>query len=212
MFEDLLFIIFLWYIGTRFDKVNEHMKCLLIKKEYGLRYAWKKSLLTTRKCIMYTDKYKLILWTSMHVHLELCQIACELNVMFGPQLTVEIVAYLIYLTRLCNYIVIYIGTEDRYIFSMLNWFQLCFWITLHVARLFCLNYVCENVSANANEIKQIIHQLTDFLRYADVRDEIYQFSLQIICHPLKFTGLGLFYFGNDLLRKMATVPKKETDI
>jgi len=72
--------------------------------------------------------------------------------------------------------------------------------------------------------------LTDFIRYADVHDEvkyisvikvsqlshlnfhnystyaqIYQFSLQIIYHPLKFTGLGLFYYGNDLLRKVLTL-------
>lgn len=53
------------YIGTRFDKVNEHMRCLLIKKEYELRYTWRKSALTTRGCIMYTNKYKSILWTSM---------------------------------------------------------------------------------------------------------------------------------------------------
>ncbi|CAL1676355.1 unnamed protein product [Lasius platythorax] len=223
MLENLLFITLLWYIGTRFDKVNEHMRCLLIKKEYGLRYAWRKPVLTTRGCI--TDKYKCILWTSMHVHLELCQIARELNVMFGPQLTMEIVAYLIYLTISCDYIIKHVQTKSHYIFSPFTWIDIYFWIFLHVAGLFCLNYVCENVSTKANEMEKIIHQLTDFLRYADVRDEIYQFSLQIIYHPLKFTGLGLFYFGNGLLRKffmtittflifiiqMVPIPKKATD-
>lgn len=33
--------------------------------------------------------------------------------------------------------------------------------------------------------------------------QIYQFTLQMVCHPLKFTGLGLFYFGNGLLRRVS---------
>jgi len=32
--------------------------------------------------------------------------------------------------------------------------------------------------------------------------QIYQFTLQIIHHPLKLSGLGLFDFGNDFLRKV----------
>lgn len=31
---------------------------------------------------------------------------------------------------------------------------------------------------------------------------MYQFSLQVMHNPLKFTGMGLFYFGNELLRKV----------
>ncbi|KAL6267841.1 hypothetical protein P5V15_000913 [Pogonomyrmex californicus] len=63
MLMDLLLIIFLWYIGTRFDKINEHMKHLLVEKDYGLQYSWKKTMPITRR-YMYTD-YKCILWTSM---------------------------------------------------------------------------------------------------------------------------------------------------
>jgi len=32
--------------------------------------------------------------------------------------------------------------------------------------------------------------------------QIYQFTLRIIHHPLKLSGLGLFNFGNDFLRKV----------
>ncbi|XP_071632262.1 putative gustatory receptor 28b [Temnothorax longispinosus] len=199
MLIELLIMTFLWYIGTRFDKVNEHMRYLIMKEEYGLRYLWRKTVPSTRRYIMCSD-YKLILWTSMHLHLELCQIARDLNTIFGPQMTMEMATYLIYVARLCNYIYMQIQRKSRYM--TIFWSGTSFWISLHLVQLFSLNYVCEKISAKANEMEKIIHQLTDSLQYADVRYEIYQFSLQIIHHPLKFTGLGLFYFGSNLLRKV----------
>ncbi|KYQ57778.1 hypothetical protein ALC60_03271 [Trachymyrmex zeteki] len=48
----------------------------------------------------------------------------------------------------------------------------------------------------------IIHRLTDVPQYVGIRNEIYQFTLQTIYHPLKLSGLGLFDFGNDFLRKV----------
>ncbi|XP_071632417.1 putative gustatory receptor 28b [Temnothorax longispinosus] len=176
------------------------MKYLIMKEEYGLRYLWRKTVPSTRRYIMCTN-YKLVLWTSMHLHLELCQIARDLNTIFGPQMTMEMAAYLMYVARMCNYIYNHIRTKGRYISSIYDWFGMFFTLAIYLARLFSLNYICEKISAKANKMKKIIHQLTDHLRYADVRHEIYQFSLQIIHHPLKFTGLGFFRFGNSLLRK-----------
>ncbi|XP_077280164.1 putative gustatory receptor 28b [Temnothorax americanus] len=197
---DLLLMTFLWYIGTGFDKVNEHMRYLIIKKEYKLRYLWKKTVPSTGRYIMCTD-YKLVLWTSMHLHLELCQIARDLNTIFGPQMTMEMAAYLMHVARVCNFIYMHIQTKGRYVRSTFVWFGMCLYLAIHLASFFSLNYICEKVTAKAKEMEKIIHHMTDNLRYADVRHEIYQFSLQIIHHPLKFTGLGLFYFGNSLLRK-----------
>ncbi|KYN26956.1 hypothetical protein ALC57_03297 [Trachymyrmex cornetzi] len=48
----------------------------------------------------------------------------------------------------------------------------------------------------------IIHRLTDVPEYVGIYKEIYQFTLQLIQHPLKLSGLGLFDFGNDFLRKV----------
>jgi len=40
------------------------MKYLIVKKECGLRYSWKKTVPNIRRHFMCTD-YKRILWTSM---------------------------------------------------------------------------------------------------------------------------------------------------
>ncbi|EZA58588.1 hypothetical protein X777_14753, partial [Ooceraea biroi] len=198
MLMDLIFMTLIWYIGTRFDEIYEHMKYLLVKQEHKVKRTWRRTV-TTRQYIMYPDNYKRVLWTVMHLHLELCQIARELNSMFGIQMTIEVTAYLIYLTRLCHFLILYRHYFDL---SMITeWLDIFIWAFIYVIRLFCLNYVCESVCAKANKIDQIIHQLADIPRYADLRSEIYQFVLQVMHHPLKFTGLGLFYFGNGFLWK-----------
>lgn len=88
--------------------------------------------------------------------------------------------------------------------------------------LLIVNYLFQ-----ANEMSTRIHRLTVPFQYIDIHDEvkhvliiwdateihylalnsyhymqIYQFMLQIIHHPLKFSGLGLFHFGNGFLRKV----------
>ncbi|XP_011707023.1 PREDICTED: uncharacterized protein LOC105462194 [Wasmannia auropunctata] len=121
--------------------------------------------------------------------------------MFEIQMTMEMVAYLVYLTRLFRYTFIHITAHDKYISSLIDWIHVYLLVLFFVARLFSLNYICESVSAKSNEMNKMIHRLTHSLRYADIRDEIFQFTLQIIHRPLKLSALGLFNFGNDFLRK-----------
>ncbi|XP_011705633.1 PREDICTED: uncharacterized protein LOC105460839, partial [Wasmannia auropunctata] len=64
-----------------------------------------------------------------------------------------------------------------------------------------LNHICESVSTKAQETKNIIYKLTNLIYFDEVREEIYQFVLQISLRPLKFSGLGLFYFGYGFIRK-----------
>ncbi|XP_011881044.1 PREDICTED: uncharacterized protein LOC105569298 [Vollenhovia emeryi] len=197
---DLVFSIYLWYIGTRFDKLNKHIRYLLLGEKRGRSYTrLKKAVQPIRRYIIRNNHYKRALWTTMHLHLELCQLARELNVIFETQMTMEMVAYFIFVLRLFRYTYIHIMRDDQFISSYLDWIDIDFWMSLNVARLFCFNYVCEDVSMKSNEMKMIIHQLT--FHYADIHDEIYQFTLQMIQRPLKFSGLGLFHFGNGFLRK-----------
>ncbi|XP_011705635.1 PREDICTED: uncharacterized protein LOC105460841 [Wasmannia auropunctata] len=53
-----------WYIGTKFDELNEHMRYLLLREEYNTRYTRKKILQPTRY-IMCVNNYKRLLWTTM---------------------------------------------------------------------------------------------------------------------------------------------------
>ncbi|KAL6422645.1 hypothetical protein ACFW04_010705 [Cataglyphis niger] len=198
-FVDLIFVTFLWYINNRFDKINEHMQYLLMKEQHGLRNKWKKLIINGYRNISHTDKQ--VLWTLMHLHLELCRIARDLNGMFGMQMALEMASYLFFLTSLCHYLYAMLTQKIHEEAQMTAWFGNILWAVVFISRLCVINYFCETISVKANEISKIIYQLISILRYANIRKEIYLFGLQIMHRPLRFTGMGLFYFGNNFLRK-----------
>ncbi|KAL6267839.1 hypothetical protein P5V15_000911 [Pogonomyrmex californicus] len=197
---DSIFIIFLWYIGNRFDKINEHMQNLLIKKEHWLRNTWKKPTVV-HQYILHTDNYKRVLWSSMHLYLELCRIAREWNMIFGMQMALEMASYLLFVTALCYYLYTILMSEYRKEIPVCIWFRIASWAFIFVGKLYIINYICENVSVKATKIEEIINELASTLRYANFWKEIHQFTLQLMHHPLKFSGMGLFYFGNKFLIK-----------
>ncbi|XP_032681983.1 uncharacterized protein LOC116849175 [Odontomachus brunneus] len=197
LFVDLTFIFFMWYIGTRFDKLNENIRDLLVSEEHGLRCTWKKPVVAVYRHTLYADNYKRILWTSMHVHLELCRIACELNLIFGTQMTLEMLIYLLLLTTLTyNFCIMLLSGKET---SIRAWLAYVILGSISFMRLYSLNHICESISVKANKISETIHQLTIILRYADIHQELCQFVLQTMHHPLKITGLRLFCFGIKLL-------------
>ncbi|XP_067207939.1 uncharacterized protein [Linepithema humile] len=197
-FIDLLFILFLRYIGSRFDKVSEHMQSLLEKMDHELRCTWKKSVIV-HKYSLHINNYKRTIWTSMHLHLELCHISRNLNMIFGMQLTSEVIFYITYLPIMCFFLCVMIIIKYREFFSIQ--FRVLCWTFIFLVRFCSVNYICETVTFKANNIDKIIHQLVDILRYNDVSKEIHQFTLQTMRYSLKFNRIGLLYFGNEFLRK-----------
>jgi len=65
-------------------------------------------------------------------------------------MTVEMAAYLVYVAGTCNYIFMHVQTKGRYLSSPLTLFSISFWISVHLTRLFSLNYICEKISAKVN--------------------------------------------------------------
>ncbi|KAL6267840.1 hypothetical protein P5V15_000912, partial [Pogonomyrmex californicus] len=175
------------------------MRYLLVREKH--EQTWKKPVIVLYRHTSYIDNCKEILWISMHLHLELCRLARELNLIFGMQMTFEMVSYLLHLTELYYYLCVTLMYERIEEIYSIYWFNTGLWIFVFSFKLHVINHVCENVTVKAHKIDKIIHQLMNTLRYADVRKEIYQFVLQISLQPLKFTGLGLFYFGYDFIRK-----------
>ncbi|XP_067207060.1 uncharacterized protein [Linepithema humile] len=202
-FTDLIFIFLLWYIGTKFDKINDHMCCLSLKEEHGLNYMWKKPVIIHRY-FSHRYNYKWTLWTSMHLHLELCRIARELNVIFEIQITFEMVSNLAFITSHCYYFCRMLEQKHKDIKVLQFLIGLGFAFFICFIRLYAVNHICESVKNKANNIDKIIHQLTNSLRYADIWKEIDFFVLHVTQHPLKFTGLGLFYLGDKFIQKFLT--------
>lgn len=51
------------YIGTRFDKLNDHIQCLLLKEQHEFKHIWKTSVIP--RYFLHRHNYKRILWTLM---------------------------------------------------------------------------------------------------------------------------------------------------
>ncbi|RLU18535.1 ObirGr17 [Ooceraea biroi] len=193
---DLSFSFFL-YVGNRFDKVNEHIQCLLVKKKAGIKCTWNKSAIVHQS----TNNYKRVLWASMHLHLELRRIARDLNSIFEIQMVLKTASYFIYLTVFSYQLFLMIIQDYKKKTTLYTWLVICSWIFPLTINLYVINYIYDNVEYKAKKTCTIIHQLTTPIRYADMWKEIYQFALQEMHRPLKFTGLDLFQFGHKFIWK-----------
>ncbi|XP_032681962.1 uncharacterized protein LOC116849169 isoform X2 [Odontomachus brunneus] len=131
-----------------------------------------------------------------------------MNLIFGTQMTLEMLIYLLGLTGLAHYFCTILlsrkGILMRDCLGNVMWSSIC------IMRLYYVNHICESISVKANKISETIHQLTIILRYADIHQELCQFILQTMHHPLKFTGLRLFCFGSKLLWKFCAVVATST--
>ncbi|XP_011704612.1 PREDICTED: uncharacterized protein LOC105459940 [Wasmannia auropunctata] len=164
---DITFILLLKYIGSRLNKINDHIEQLLEVKDYiRLRCKWKKSLAVSNHKVKGAENHEHVLWTVIQLHLIL-----------NPKQIFEI---------------------DKILKIMLSDGT---WFIVALIKFISLNYICESVSTKAQKTKDIIHKLTNLIYFVEVREEICQFVLQISLRPLKFSGLGLFYFGYSFIHK-----------
>ncbi|XP_011873868.1 PREDICTED: putative gustatory receptor 28b, partial [Vollenhovia emeryi] len=199
---DIIFTVLLRHIGSRLDEINNCIMQLSETENYGPRYKGKRCLVVNS--VGSVESRKHILWTVMHLHLELCRVARNINGFFGIQITLQMLSYFVILIGMFNLhynailkpIKIYDDdTALKILLSTNTWF------IIYLMKLISLNHICESVSAKAQKTKDVIHKLINRLCFAEIREEMSQFASQIILRPLKFSGLGMFYFGYDFIRK-----------
>ncbi|XP_071632178.1 putative gustatory receptor 28b [Temnothorax longispinosus] len=201
---DITFILLLRHIGDRLDKINNHIKQLSETEDCGLRCKWKKFLVVKGYNVRNAKNRKHILWIVIHLHLELCRTARDINGFFGVQMTLQIISYFILLNE-GSYFEYHTILHLKEIINnnviLKTFLSSIMWFFIFLTKLISLNHICESVSAKAHKTKSIIHKLTNLICFAEAREEIYQFVLQVSLRPLKFSGLGLFYFGYAFIRK-----------
>ncbi|XP_072753459.1 uncharacterized protein [Anoplolepis gracilipes] len=204
-FMDIIFMFLLRYIGTRFDKINDYIRQLSETEQCGLRCTWKKSAVT-RYYVRSAGNREDMLWIAMHLHLELCRIARNINNFFGIQMTLQMISYFVLLTGVFYFqystiLCLKQMHEDSGENELLILIHTNSWLIMYLTKLLTLNYICEGVSTKAERTKDMIDNLTNFVYFDHIREDIFQFVLQISLQPLKFNGMGLFYFGYNFIRK-----------
>lgn len=85
-------------------------------------------------------------WFDRHLHLELCRIAREWNLMFGMQMTFETACYPLSVTSSCYYLYKVLLHKHREELPVTLWFRIISWTFIFVGKVYIINYICEYVS------------------------------------------------------------------
>ncbi|XP_029665565.1 uncharacterized protein LOC115236964, partial [Formica exsecta] len=198
MINDLIVASILGYIGLKFDQLNQHLLNLIRANKRGIKRAWGNSMHQHRSS--QTSSNEWMTWIVIHLHLELRKISCEIDSIFGTQMTLKMG---------CNFC--WLALDLRELFSVilinnhiksnkiLYIIMTIIWLCINVLKIFFFNYVCETISAKANATKYLIDKIPYSTYDVEVRENISQLLLQITRAPIGFYGIGLFKFGYSFL-------------
>ncbi|EZA58590.1 hypothetical protein X777_14755 [Ooceraea biroi] len=202
-FMDIIFMVLLRYIGTRFNIINEHIRRLSETEKCGLRCT-KKSVIT-RHYVGSTKNCKRTVWITMHLHSELCQVARDVNSLFGIQMTLQMISYFVLIIAMCHMqfnVLCFIQVYMHKVVTLKLLLNTNVWLTVYLTRLILLNHTCESVSTKVISIFTGFLFLQIITLNADYHiTQILQFVLQISLRPLQFSGMGMFHFGYTFTRK-----------
>jgi len=89
-------------------------------------------------------KYHLSDTFRRHIHLKLCSISRELNMIFGLQMMMQVIAFHIFTVQIiyqCYVTMIADFTHEK----LLNLLSIYFWIIIIIIKMIILNYICERI-------------------------------------------------------------------
>ncbi|XP_011858627.1 PREDICTED: uncharacterized protein LOC105556163 [Vollenhovia emeryi] len=196
---DLITASILEYIGLKFDQVNEHLHNMIRNNEHKIQ-AWQNSIIHPHqhrfsKLTLRTLSSKYIIWIVIHLHLELRKISCEIDSIFGTQMTFKMACYFAWiaidLRDIFHAILINNYVKYKIIFFILHFV----WFIHNCFKFLLINYMCETVSTKARATADLLNKLLCFSCDIEIREIILQFSSQTIYTPLRFCGNGFFQFG-----------------
>ncbi|XP_029160042.1 uncharacterized protein LOC114932035 [Nylanderia fulva] len=200
-FNVLICGIMVGYTGSRFQRINEYIRDLCQQNTEQDKKRNELILVNQRR--LETKKCKQYMWIIMHLHLQLCSISRELNKVFSVQMTLQTAYYFVTCVDMSRQIYrIYIdGNIASEIGQAIDNSSLFIFGFINNVKFIALNYICQSLCDKANETIAILYKLSNYNSDKDLNEQILQFILQIKQRELKLSGMGLFYFGYNLIRK-----------
>ncbi|KAG7207313.1 hypothetical protein KM043_008980 [Ampulex compressa] len=199
---DIIFGTMLLLIGSRFQKLNERLEDMSrIRKA---RRLWSTPTITTVEQLNAgnVDDCKNSMSILMHLHRELREIALSFNVIFGVQMTLEMLSYFVVLTGIMFEVYLDLQREETEYFSIsLSLSTLTVWAAIYISKLLLVNVTCGWVMEKASETESLVQKVANITYNIELHNEISQFLFQIIQRPLRFTGNGLFHFGYEFIHQ-----------
>ncbi|KAK0180308.1 hypothetical protein PV327_005967 [Microctonus hyperodae] len=134
------------------------------------------------------------------IHLELCCICNEISRIFGIQIATGLASSFIIVTGLTfTLYIIMVNSSKDYSDKISAAVIIILWLMGNYLKIFHINKISAKTVTEWKKTGEIIHELEIACKDNEYRDDIRQFSLQILQNPLSFNACGLVTLGYSLV-------------
>ncbi|XP_043487491.1 putative gustatory receptor 28b [Polistes fuscatus] len=137
------------------------------------------------------------------IHLELIKCAENINDAYGLHILMSVSAACIVITA-SSYIEYSFIKSIDYCQNLFMCFFFPYWIIYHGLKIFIICYVCASAATelHATNTGDILCELHEPSTSIEFRQEVYNFTLQLVQNPLSFTACGFFDLNNRLIYRV----------
>ncbi|KAK0171751.1 hypothetical protein PV328_005160 [Microctonus aethiopoides] len=190
----------------RFKKVNQILLNILDRKKNG-HHEWSEvpmimtdvnnpSRISSTSRIHAID----IMRITKQIHLELCCLCNEISRIFGIQIATGLASSFIIVTLLTfTLYIIMVNSSSNKTEKISSAIILILWLVGNYLKIFHINKISANTITEWKKTGGIIHELEIACKDNEYRDDVRQFSLQILQNPLSFNACGLVTLGYNLV-------------
>ncbi|XP_011702907.1 PREDICTED: putative gustatory receptor 28b isoform X2 [Wasmannia auropunctata] len=152
------------------------------------------------------DKILHLIQTLRHLHLEITRIGKQINRGYCLQLLLEMAVHFAVVTATVYCLYGVFSGQLHVIVSNEKIVAMVLWAGTYSIKIVLVNYLATNVTNEAYKTGEIIQSFEGSIIDNDLREEIHQFTQQIVLNSLHFTAFGFFSIDNSLTGKFfATV-------
>ncbi|XP_025991012.2 putative gustatory receptor 28b isoform X2 [Solenopsis invicta] len=150
------------------------------------------------------DKIIHLIQTLRVLHLEITKIGQQINRAYCFQLLLELAVHFTVVTA-CTYC-LYRVFSGHLVIDSEKVIDLALWGSVYSIKIILINMLCTSVSNEAYKTGELIQSFEGAIIDEDMREEIHQFTQQVMLNSLSFTASGFFSIDNCLTGKFfATV-------
>ncbi|XP_018349906.1 PREDICTED: uncharacterized protein LOC108753060 [Trachymyrmex septentrionalis] len=134
-----------------------------------------------------------------YIHLQLCLISRKLNKILKVQMLIQMVWYFKEALSFCLVMYKLFGEQHVRTFTYaIVYLDQYFEFVLRTILFLTLCCICQTIYNKISETVAILHKLSNYNLDEDLREQIWQFILQIKQREVKF-GLGHYYYGYNFI-------------
>ncbi|XP_011881035.1 PREDICTED: putative gustatory receptor 28b [Vollenhovia emeryi] len=209
---DLTFVSFIRCVKVKFENTNILIKNIMLSTNESNvfmthnRYDNTSTTFDIENYKNNKDKIIHLIQTLRHLHLEITRIGRQINQAYCLQLLLELAVHFTMVTStlyciygvFSNQLSVTINNEEIIALTMTA--------SVFSLKIIFINWICTNASTEAYKTGEIIQSFEGSIIDDDMREEIHQFTLQVVLNSLNFTATGFFSINNSLTGKFfATV-------